>query len=230
MTKVYYFSGSGHSRAVAEACAELLNCGIAEINGKTEKAPEVHTAVVVFPVYCQNIPDPVKRFLRTLTAKYIVLIATYGRISYGNVLPEAQKLVHGEVIAGAYIPMGHTFLNGDSAFDVECLRPIAERVAHPRSIRIPTGAKNGLADLCPGLRSRVSVRIVRSEGCTDCGLCEDRCPVQAIRDGKITSACIRCLRCVTNCPEGALQYRSSWVLNQYLHLYYDAEAARTLYL
>ncbi len=230
MTKVYYFSGSGHSRTVAEACAELLNCAIAEIHGKTGETPEEHTAVVVFPVYCQNIPEPVKQFLRKAAAKYMVLIATYGRISYGNVLQEAQKLVRGDVIAGAYIPMGHTFLDGGCAFDPACLRPIAERIAHPKSIRIPASAKNALSNLFPGLRSRVGVRIAKNDQCNHCGLCAAQCPVQAIKDGRITAKCIRCLHCVTNCPQGALQYRNGWILDQYLQCYYHEEDACTLYL
>ncbi len=230
MIKVYYFSGNGHSCTVAEACANLLKGDIAEIHDKAETALEVHTAVVVFPVYCQNIPDPVKGFLRGLRAKYTVLIATYGRISHGNVLHEAQKLVQNEVIAGAYIPMGHTFLDGDCAFDAECLHPIVERVAHPESIRIPADRKNVLANLFPGLRSRVGVRIVKNEQCNHCGICEAHCPAQAIRDGKITAKCIRCLRCVVNCPQEALQYKNTWVLDWYLHRYYNPDEEYTLYL
>ena len=91
MITVYCFSGSGHSLAVSKELSKLLDCEISPIDNKTTTAD---TAIVVFPVYCQNIPKPVKRFLKGLEAKYVALIATYGKISYGNVLYEAQKLLH----------------------------------------------------------------------------------------------------------------------------------------
>ena len=76
MITVYCFSGSGHSLAVSKELSKLLDCEIRPIDNKTTTAD---TAVVVFPVYCQNIPKPVKRFLKGLEAKYVALIATYGK-------------------------------------------------------------------------------------------------------------------------------------------------------
>jgi ferredoxin len=174
-------------------------------------------------VYCQNIPKPVKRFLKGLEAKYIALVATYGKISYGNVLYEAQKLLHGQVIAGAYIPMGHTFLDGDCRFDATQLLPIVQRIKAPRQVAIPKTAKNPLANIFPGLRSRIGVTIKKGDNCLSCGLCERICPVGAIRNGRIHSQCIRCLHCVTSCPQKALQYKNSRVLDAYLNSYCKEE-------
>lgn len=48
--------------------------------------------------------------------------------------------------------------------------------------------------------------------CTNCGICAEKCPVQAIDkdnskkvDGK---ACISCMRCVAVCPQGARKVNS----------------------
>lgn len=214
MTAVYCFSGSGHSMAVARELARLLSCGVVEIGFDTARAADC--AVVVFPVYCQNIPGPVKSFLKTLRAKHIALVATYGKISCGNVLYEARKIVSGQVIAGACIPMGHTFLDGDHGFDPAFLLPIAERISTPRRAPIPRMPKESLADVFPALRSRMGVKIVRTDRCTDCGLCEKRCPMGAIRNGRPNHKCIRCLRCVTECPQKALRYENRWILQKYL--------------
>lgn len=47
----------------------------------TGNVPErVHTAVAVFPVYCEMLPEPVKFFFAKLEAKYVALIAIYGKI------------------------------------------------------------------------------------------------------------------------------------------------------
>ena len=98
-----------------------------------------------------------------------MLIATYGGISYGNVLYEAQKIVQGEVIAGAYIPIGHTFLNGDYEFDKEYLLPITERIKTPQKVHIPKTRKNPLANNFPALRSRIGVKLTREKQCNNCG-------------------------------------------------------------
>lgn len=223
MTRVYYFSGSGHSFAVAEALSKLLNCEITEIGRDTEMPSAEDTAAVVFPVYCQNIPKTVRKFLRSLTAERVVLIATYGKISYGNVLHEAQKAVCGEVIAGAYIPIGHTFLDGDCAFDRDFLLPIAERIANPQRIVIPKSSKDLLAYIFPDLRSRMSVSLTKNGYCNNCGICEKLCPTGAMKQSKITAKCIRCLHCVSNCPQKALQYKNSAVLKRYLRKHYKEE-------
>lgn len=222
MTTLYCFSGSGHSLAVAKELSELLSCKIVEI-GCDEELPKDDVAVVVFPVYCQSIPKPVKIFLKQLQAKRIALIATYGKISYGRVLYEAQRLVLGEVIAGAYIPMGHTFLDGDYAFDKEYLIPLANRIKSPQKVCIPKTRKNLLAKIFPALRSRIGVKITKADHCDQCGMCEKSCPMGAIQNGRIHSECIRCLRCVAACPKKALQYKNRWILNTYLKKYHKEE-------
>ena len=220
---IYCFSGSGHSMAVANGLCQLLECSIKPVGLDGEEPPEEDTAIVVFPVYCQNIPSPVKNFLKKLQAAHIVLIATYGKVSYGNVLYEGQKLLRGEVIAGAYIPMGHTFLNGDCTFDKACLLPIVDRIKAPQRAYIPKTRKNPLANIFPALRSRMGVKLIRTGLCGNCGLCEKCCPVGAIQNGRVSNACIRCLRCKTNCPENALTYKNSRILQAYLKHYYKDE-------
>lgn len=220
MIGVYCFSGSGHSLAVAEALVQELHCQVCPMEGNTAVA---ETAVVVFPVYCQNIPSPVKAFLRRLSAKHVALIATYGKISYGNVLQEAQKLLQGQVIAGAYVPMGHSFLDGDHDFDPRRLLPLVQRIQEPKPVVIPKNPKNPLSNVFPALRSRLGVKITKTGHCNGCGQCERNCPMEAIREGRIHGACIRCLRCVSSCPTKALQYKNSRIMDAYLKRYRKEE-------
>lgn len=223
MTTIYCFSGSGHSLALSRALSEMLECKIAEIGFDSETSSNNDTAVVVFPVYCQNIPAPVKSFLKKMSAKHIVLIATYGKISYGNVLYEAQQLVHGEIIAGAYIPMSHTFLDEDYTFNTRHLSSIVDRIKAPQKVQIPKTRKNLLSNIFPALRSRIGVKLTKTDHCNNCGLCETLCPMLAIQNGRIHSECIRCLRCVTNCPQKALQRKNRWILKKYLKSYHKEE-------
>ncbi len=129
MTEIYCFSGSGHSLAVAEYYARVLNAPLFRLTKNFPRGTEGKAATaknnghsretgknrlsrvfVVFPVYCQAIPDPVKDFLKNLHAGNVTLIATYGGISHGNVLQKAQKITPARICAAAYLPTGHTYL------------------------------------------------------------------------------------------------------------------------
>lgn len=96
MTSVYCFSGSGHSYAIAEYFARELQVPVVNIDRRlAESHYQADLAVVIFPVYCQNIPAVVRDFFSKLDSKHVVLIATYGKISHGNVLWEAFKIIRG---------------------------------------------------------------------------------------------------------------------------------------
>ena len=214
MTGVYYFSATGHSEAVARYFAAALDAPMYPIG---EGCPaEVTTAVIVFPVYCQNVPLPVKVFLPGLKAENVVLIATYGRMGYGNVLWEAAQSISGQVIAAAYVPTGHSYLKEGVPVDYGPLQPIWDRIADPQPVTVPNLRKWWLADLFPNIRGRLSVKLQRNGKCTQCGLCDAQCPMGTMKNGIPGKDCIRCLRCVTRCPESALRFSCGPVLRWYL--------------
>ena len=217
MICIYCFSGTGHSRAVAKFFADSLKTEITEITQEM-KIPciESEISIVVFPIYNGNIPKHVKLILPKINSKYFVLIATYGRMSTGNVLQESSKLVKGKVIAAAYVPTGHTYLNEPAEFDTEILKTILMRIEHPKEIIIKKERKGVLPRFFPNLRSRLSVKIHRTADCNKCNLCMKNCPVKAITDKGIDRKCIRCLRCVKNCPENALNVSFNPLLKKYL--------------
>lgn len=213
MTAVYCFSATGRSLEAARFFADRLSVPVTEIEKGNVDA---ETAVVVFPVYCQNIPKPVKAFLTRLRAKYVVLIACYGRMHHGNVLIEAAKLVPGQVIAAAYVPIGHTYLNEPAAVDTDALEVILLRIHDPRPAKLKREFKNPLADFFPTLRSQIGVKIERNDGCTGCDICARSCPMGDMRRGIPGNSCIRCLSCVERCPQNALEVRYSLPLRLYL--------------
>lgn len=214
MTRVYYFSGSGHSKAVADCLADRLETEAAELTAY--KGEFVAVAVVVFPVYCQNLPPMVRSFLSALQADYTALIATYGGFSPGNVLRDGAKLTSATVIAGACIPTGHSFLGEEAAFDTEALEPLSERIRSPKEAVLPRLTKNPFSDLFPAWRSRTGLKIRKNESCTACGVCTKLCPMAAIKEGIPSRKCIRCLRCVSVCPQKALSFHPRLPLACYL--------------
>lgn len=279
MTRVYCFSGTGHSLAVAEYCAKVLNAPLFRLppelpeNNPEGKQPEAFadntgnapvkkadftpcsrdTAVVVFPVYCQAIPRPAEVFLRKLPARNVFLIATWGKISHGNVLRYAQKITPSRVCAAAYLPTGHTYLSGDSekpqnVLDEESKNipdssgklPVSARdtavdtaaldllfAADPETtVHIPFSPRHIFAGFLPGTRSRIGIRLSRNASCTGCGKCTAACPFGAMQNGIPGKNCRRCLSCVYTCPQHALTVRVSRVLKSYLrrHTHPDAKA------
>lgn len=146
-TDVFYFSGSGNSRAVAVSVAEKLGAVPFDITeGLYSDSAAAETAAVVFPVYCQNVPPPVKVFLPTLRAERVALIATYGGISHGNVLNEAQKLISGTVVCGAYVPMEHSLLCDQIKFDISEISSLLKQINSLEPAVFPHVRKNVFAD------------------------------------------------------------------------------------
>ena len=99
MIRVYCFSGAGHSLRVTEEIAGAAGAELCEIGGDT--VCEGGTAAVVFPVYCEDVPRPVRGFLRRSSPEYIFYVAVYGGISHGNALIRAGKKCSAECVCRA---------------------------------------------------------------------------------------------------------------------------------
>ena len=214
MYKIFYFSGSGKSRRFAEFLGKELNTEVFDITKTSDFSAK--NAVVVFPVYCQNLPDPVVDFLKKLKTENIALAATYGRKSYGNVIEDAVKISSGNFIGGICVPCGHSFLSEPDNFDFSSVFKFIERIKNPKPAETEHCHKDFYADFIPAKRTRIGVKIKQNNNCINCGKCTENCPVNAIKNGIIEKNCIRCLRCVTECPENALDFETLWFMKAYL--------------
>ncbi len=116
---IYYFTGTGNSLAVAKDTANLTMARLLSITSLIDKKEiEVDSEILglVFPVYHQNLPNIVRKFIRKLTNledKYIFAICTYGD-SPGITLNYLQKLLkekEGKLRAGFSIKMPYNYIN-----------------------------------------------------------------------------------------------------------------------
>lgn len=214
MNCVIYYSNTGQSKRIAEYLAEKTTFPLFDMFQLTEY--DFDTAVLVFPVHCQNIPDHVKNLLKLLRTKHLAVIATYGKMCCGNVLYEIQKRYRHNIIAAAYVPTKHSYLTENSFTDFEALTPIISKIHDPAPITIPKSYKNPFANISIGLRSRLGVKIIRDEHCDNCGTCNAVCNNNAIVNGKTNRKCIRCLKCVTQCPQNALHFINRLPMRMYL--------------
>ena len=213
MTDVRFFTGSGHSEAIARACAGAMGEAALPMG---EPLRENAVLLLVFPVYCERVPPPVAAYLKACGAERAAFVAAYGGMSYGCALYDAKALFRGTVVAAAVVPTEHAYTKDGYPFDEMALAPLVEKVRSGERAPavIPKGKRHLLS--APGQRSRLGVKLVRSSRCSGCGVCERACPMHAMRAGKPDGRCIRCLRCVRVCPEGALSFRLSPFLKAYL--------------
>ncbi len=206
MNVVIYYSNAGECRKIAEYIAEKLDYPMLEMTSLTDFVFD--NLVVVFPVYCQNIPAAVKAVFRKIKAGNVFVTAVYGRMSYGNVLWECQKSRSWKIIGGAYVPAAHCYIDDDKPFErwneLDFIKDVFE---NPQEIKIPRSFKNPLANLFMEERSRIGVKILRNSKCTGCGLCREICTEKR---------CIRCMKCVKSCPTDALYIRCNAFMTLYL--------------
>lgn len=215
MNAVVFYSNTGQSKAVAEFFSKQLEYPLAEI----EKAhyDRYQNLVLVFPVHCQNVPTIVNAFLQKITVEYLTVVATYGKMCCGNVLYEIWQKRPTSIVAGAYVPAKHAYIDGDDEFcDFDKLMPMIEKIKNPSAIKLPKLYKNPMSNLFPGLRSRLALGIYKNSNCNNCGVCTTHCSLGAIHSGVTDNKCIRCLRCVEKCPSHALKIKMRWPLRLYL--------------
>ena len=215
MNAVVFYSNTGESKAVAAYLADRLEYPLADMEATCVQ--HYQNLVLVFPVHCQSIPELVKAFLKKVSVENLTVVATYGKMCCGNVLYQIQKRYQKNVVAGAYVPTKHAYIDGDSTFCAfDKLLPIIQKIKAPAPVQLPKLYQNPLANLFPKLRSRLGLRIRKSESCNGCNACAAQCSFHAIKSGKTNGRCIRCLKCVGRCPRRALSVKIRLPLKLYL--------------
>ncbi len=223
MNKVIYFSAASSTKKIAKYASDYLDYDLVDLTSFSNRksfdySKEYNRLVICFPVYSQNIPKPVKEILKEIKTKSYLLIITYGRMDPGNVIYEASKIVKGSLVGASYVPTKHTFKDGEYFNNLEKLDNLFNKLKDSKTapIYIERRTKNPFASFFPNFRSRISVEIKKTDKCIECGLCNLLCPMNVIDNGKISSGCIRCLRCYYSCPYGGLEVSYSKVLTEYL--------------
>ena len=236
---IYYFSGAGNSRYVAEFMSEFLHDTVAFI-------PEHIPATVpdngepigfVFPVYFWGIPTVVDRFARQLKneGKHYTYTVLTPSGSTGAAVKMLEKSLGFETDANFCVLMPDTYaplfdcgnrakidaILKDVDFDI-CLAVGLVRARATGDFDMHHG-KGRLATLTmyPLYRASTTRRFAVNDACTGCGLCANLCPDKfiTIEDGRPVwrkGHCNLCFACLHHCPHFAIQYgRNSRKHGQY---------------
>ena len=145
------------------------------------------------------------------------IVCVYGNRAYEDTLVEmedAAKKVGFRVIAAVAAVAEHSILpqyaaNRPDAADEKQLEGFAARISSRdvSGVSIPGNRpykKGGGAGLVPK----------PTKGCVKCGVCAEKCPVQAIDSVRFTAdpkKCISCMRCMKQCPNDARKVNGAMV-------------------
>lgn len=231
---IYYFSATGNSRHVANRLAEALNESATPVLDVLGKGVAVgNQMILVYPNYCGGVPSVIREFLQknifqiSKDAK-LILVITYGNNTgaSASIASKYFKKNTGRTFDAIYsvkMPDNWTpvFNLTNTAEVAEINRKADEEIdAIIRKIRMGTfgdhvNDKLGkfMEVVYPGFYKALSKtsHLHVEDSCIGCGLCTERCPVNAIemKNGKptwIKKNCAMCLGCLHRCPRFAIQY------------------------
>lgn len=229
--KIFYFTTTGNSLAVARAIGGELLSIVSVLSGCETGFADDEAIGVVCPVYFGELPAPVAEFLERvkLSAPYRFLVLTCGNTpAFAVKAPGEWGYVRSIRMVDNYFPM---FDVSKQVRDLPRKRVgerLAEIVADIRARRhfleAPTlyGRVAGwwmrMFPLSPLAYRRF---YIDGEKCNGCGTCGRVCPIGNISMAGMMPAigerCLTCGACYHNCPSGAIRYRGEKSRVQYRH-------------
>ena len=247
--KLVYFSPTGTTKAVVQGIARGIGPGTVEsiditrldVREKPLVTSEDELLVIGVPVYMGRIPALLIEWLNAIRVQKTptVCVVVYGNRTYEDALLELKDIVTkcgGKPIAGGAYIGEHSF--SDPGTPIAQGRPDEDDVHHAellgRKIREKMDSVSTISQLSdvniPGTypyRGDPTLWIVDfiavGDGCNQCGLCAEQCPVGAIDadDSRLvdTKKCITCCACIKNCPQNVRSMKPGLVKDAQLRLH-----------
>ena len=228
---VLYFSATGNCKYVASRLAEADTdepISIVDCINENRFDFEADTIGIVSPTYDWGLPSIVKEFLEkaSFRTEYLFFISTYGTT------PGASGYIANKAIRGRNIDAYYSVRMVDTwtpIFDLSTPKKVAKYTVKTESEidsvissvserhvnkhmpgRTPAFFTELIAEPLYNKNVRRTANFHVEESCIGCGLCERKCPVQAIRMQNkrpvwVRDKCVMCLGCLHRCPKFAIQ-------------------------
>lgn len=225
---IFYFSGTGNSRWVANEIAKKINditFDISKLNKSIDIDNEKQIGFV-FPIYAWGIPEPITIFVKKLkpSKTFSFGICTCGADA-GIALKKFSKIYH---LDSSYsIIMPSNYIIGEEVENKNIIlkklenakkqiEKISEEIIKKEKVysvnegKFPK-IKSNLINKGFNKFARTTEPFYINENlCNGCKICSKLCPAHTITvtDGKPIwgKKCYQCLSCINNCPKQAIQY------------------------
>lgn len=227
------FSPTGGTKQVADIITKAWGMSVNEIdltNAETDYAAlslqKDDIAVIAVPSYGGRVPSLAVERISKIHGNQAqcVIVCVYGNRAYEDTLIELKDIAEKsgfKVIAAVAAIAEHSIMHQYAAgrpddkdkqelqdFAEKILKKMKSGVVETSILHIPGNypyKKAGGAGLVPKADNK----------CTNCGLCAENCPAQAISKDNLKAAdskkCISCMRCVVKCPQSARKVNGAMV-------------------
>ena len=229
---IFYFSGTGNSKWIAQQIATSTNDELVDIIMlKTVLNLDQEKRIgFVFPIYAWGIPEPVLTFVKKLpqTNAFTYGVCTCGADA-GAAMKKLSTLYH---LDSCYsVTMPNNYIIGYDVEDEDIIRKkiadakiesdrISSEILQSQKVYLVNEGplallKSSLASMAFNAFARNTKPFYATDLCNGCGLCAKNCPLSTIIlvDDKPqwSKKCYQCLRCINECPQKAIQYGKSTV-------------------
>lgn len=228
---VFYFSGTGNSKWIAERVAKRLGdtaTSIITAEGQSFQFTPADRVGIVFPIYAWSAPEVVGNFMQKVQAggAYTYAIASCGEDVGCAFEALSEKF---PLKSGFSIKMPDNYVVGD--YQMEEMDEVEEKLrdAGPRvdaiCDAILAGKEGFDVNVGPDAQKRTyeisslfnqshrstAPFTVDKSLCISCGLCETNCPAKVVKlvDGAPVwekETCYMCMACINYCPTVAIEY------------------------
>lgn len=223
---IYFYSGTGNSKWVAEQLASRTGDVAVNMIGQTSTPTMDGQPVgLVFPIYAWGVPEPVVDFVGMLSGnpEFAFGVCTCGGEA-GLAMERLNELFHLDSAYSVTMPnnyvMGSELESEDSAASIIAeAKAKLDRIANHITAKQPvwdvhTGnlawLKSNLFNVGFNIAARRTSPFFVTDKCISCGQCARDCPAQTITmiEGRPHwgKKCYQCTACINLCPTRAIEY------------------------
>ncbi|MCL2637971.1 MAG: EFR1 family ferrodoxin [Oscillospiraceae bacterium] len=239
---IFYFSGTGNSKYIAQLFAQNMNCACCSIEQHAQFDMLIKSAETIafcYPVYFSRVPrimrEFVQKYMSSFENKKLIIFCTQhmfsgdgARAFYALFPKNYLRVIYAEHF---FMPSNVTPVTTDDKKIKSYIKKAAPKMqkvcdniksgrSYKRGFNIASRALGLIQAPLLAPAERKACRDIKiTHDCTLCGICVSSCPMQnlKIESGAVAhkNNCTVCYRCINKCPQKAINFFSARIKKQY---------------